>query len=82
MTIEQMRHHHRAQPFQPFILHIADGGRVRIDHPEFLAFSPTGRTIMVGFPDGTIRAIDLLMVTQIEVPPTNGRHRRRRATPH
>jgi hypothetical protein len=78
MTIEQLRQYHQARPFRRFVLHIADGSTVRVDHPEFLAHTPMGRTVLVGLPDESSRVIDILMITQIEVPPQNGRRQGRR----
>jgi hypothetical protein len=76
MTIEQIRRAHRAQPFHPFEMHLADGRALQVPHPEFLAIAPPGRTIGVGMPDGTIEIVDLLLVTSIK-PHANGRPRRR-----
>jgi hypothetical protein len=76
MTIEQLRKMHQARPFQPFDIHLADGRAFAVDHPEFLAQSPTGRTIFVGLPDGTLEIIDLLLVTSLKAR-RNGARRRR-----
>jgi hypothetical protein len=65
MTIEQLREHVRATPFQPFDIYTADG-RVRpVDHPEFVAVPHAGRTIAVARQDGVIETIDLLLVTSL-----------------
>lgn len=73
MTIEQVRSMHAARPFRPFRIHMADGRSVDVQHPEFLAQSPTGRTIMVAKADETFEIIDLLLVTSLE--PINGQAR-------
>ncbi len=78
MTIEQLRNYHQAKPFRPFILHVADGTTVRVEHPEFLAHTPAGRTVFVGLPDDSSRMIDILMITQIEYPATDGHRAKRR----
>ncbi len=75
MTIEQLRKMHRAAPFQPFTIHLADGRSVPVEHPEVLAITPPGRTIGVGLADGTVEIIDLLLVTSLK-PRANGRTRR------
>ncbi len=67
MTIEQLRNVHRAQPFQPFTIHLADGRRVLIPHPDFLSHSPTGRTIIVYQTNESFSILDLLLVTELEV---------------
>ena len=72
MTIEKIRDLYNAQPFRPFILHLADGRAVPVDHPEFLAAAPSGRTVVIYQPDDTMNIVDLLLVTDLEVRP-NGR---------
>ena len=67
---------HRAQPFQPFELHLADGRSLPVEHPECLAISPPGRTVGVALRDGTIEVVDLLLVTSLK-PISNRRSRRR-----
>jgi hypothetical protein len=67
MTIEPVRRLHRAQPFEPFSLRLADGRELAVDHPEFLAMSPVGRTISVAQPDGSFDIVDLLRVTSLHV---------------
>lgn len=83
MTIEQLRKYSRAEPFHPFVLHVADGSTVPVRHPEVIAQTPSGRTVWVGLPDESSRIIDILMITQIELLPpvargTNGRTRKRK----
>ena len=80
MTIEQLRNFYNAQPFQPFVMHLADGRAVPVMHREFMASAPSGRTITVYQPDDTLNVVDLLLVTDLEVkPPTNGSGKRRKA---
>jgi hypothetical protein len=66
MTIVQLRHLHQAKPFHPFDIHLADGRALAVEHPEFLAQSPTGRTIAVGHSDGVIEIVDLLLVVSLK----------------
>ena len=76
MTIEQLRLMHRAQPFRPFRIHLADGRQFDVAHPEFLAVSPGGRTLSLAISDHAFEHIDLLLVTSIEE--LNGRSGRSR----
>jgi hypothetical protein len=78
MTIEQLRKFHRAAPFQPFDIYLADGRVLPVPHPEFLAIVPPGRTVGVAGDDGAIETIDLLLVTGLK-PRSNGHARKRRA---
>ncbi len=67
MTIQRLQNVHRAKPFHPFTIHLADGRSFRVAHPEFLSHSPTGRTIIVYQPDENFSILDLLLVTELEV---------------
>ena len=80
MTAERLNEMMAARPFRPFALRLADGELVRVDHPEFIARSPSGRTVVVFAPDDQMKILDLFLVTSLEtVPPAakNGRKRRR-----
>jgi hypothetical protein len=75
MTIEQLRNVHRARPFVPFTLHLADGRKLHVPHPEFLSQSPAGRTVIVYGQDENFDIVDLLLVTRIEVNPRRKQRR-------
>jgi hypothetical protein len=66
MTIEQMRNAYFAQPFLPFVIRLADGRSIPVEHPEFMATAPNGRTILVYQPDSSFNVVDLLLVTDLE----------------
>lgn len=68
MTLEVLRKYHQAQPFRPFVLHMADGRSARVDLPEFLAYTGGGRTIIVGDAVGEgSEIVDLLLNASIQV---------------
>jgi hypothetical protein len=77
MTTDQLRNLWHAQPFRPFVIHLADGRNVKVVHPEFLTRSPSGRTIIVYQPDESFNIIDLLLVADLELA-SNGHGKRRR----
>ena len=77
MTTGQLRNIWNAQPFRPFIIHLADDRQVEVAHPEFLSRSPSGRSIIVYQPDESFNVIDLLLVTDLEVS-SNGHGKGRR----
>ncbi len=79
MPIEQLDAVHRAQPFRPFTLHLADGTKHRVVSPEFLLRTQGGRTVVVNTGGDRLAIIDLLLVTEITVG--NGTHGRRRRRP-
>jgi hypothetical protein len=76
MTIEQLRNLYTAKPFRAFDIHLADSRTLTVEHPEQLAFSPTGRTIHVAHTDDTVETVDLLLVVSVK-PRPNGVQRRR-----
>ena len=80
MTIDRIKDLYAAEPFRPFVLHLADGRQVPVHHREFLLAVPSGRTVVVCQPDDTLNIIDLLLVTDVELRRTaNGTRRRRNA---
>jgi hypothetical protein len=79
MTIQQLKAAYDAQPFRPFVIHLADGREIAVKSREFIMSVPSGRTIVVAQPDDTLNIIDLLLITDLEVSPaTNGSRRRSR----
>jgi hypothetical protein len=70
MTLEELRNFSKAQPFRPFVLHLADGKQVVVRHPEFLAIEPSGKAIKVYQPDDTVSVVDLASVTDLEIKTT------------
>jgi hypothetical protein len=56
-----------AQPFQPFIIRMADGREYRIDHPDFvLAAASDTPQITIEEPDGRQHYLSALLVTSVE----------------
>jgi hypothetical protein len=56
-----------AQPFKPFVLHLADGREIPVHHRDFIMAVPSGRTLIVVQPDDTMNIVDLLLVTDAEI---------------
>lgn len=67
MMIQQFRDVLHKQPFRPFRLHLADGRDVEVMHPDYVAQSPGGRTVIVYVDDDVTEFIDLLPVTSLNV---------------
>ena len=80
MKLEEVRTLYDANPFRPFILHLADGRAIHVQHREFLASAPSGRTVIVYQPDDSFNIIDLMLVTDVEVR-TEGRSNGEQAGP-
>jgi hypothetical protein len=75
MKIEEVRKLLHAEPFRPFLIHVADGGRIPVKHEDFVALAPTGREMIVYQPDGMWQVIDVLLVTWLQVIAKNGSKR-------
>ena len=69
MTIQRVRELYEAQPFRPFVMHLADGRNITVHHPDFVASAPSGRTLVVFQPDDSMSIVDLYLVTELEVRP-------------
>ena len=78
MTTTELRDAIRSQPFRPFVIRTASGDDVEVPHPEFVAFSRTGRTISVALPTGGFAILDLLLIESLRFE-DNGHRRRRRS---
>jgi hypothetical protein len=79
MTTEPLDALHKAQPFQPFTIHLADGTKHHVSHPELLWRTQGGRTVFINLGGETVVIIDLLLVTKLTHG--NGVRRRRRRRP-
>lgn len=79
MTLEAFREALNTQPFEPFVIHIADGRSIPVVSREFIMRDPMGRTVLVYQPDGRLSTIDLLLVTELEKKPNgDGATKRKR----
>jgi hypothetical protein len=76
MTIEELRKHHRSEPFVPFRIHMANGRSLDVVHPELLSFSGSGRVAYVSTPDDAHESVDLLLISSLELIAKKA-HRRR-----
>jgi hypothetical protein len=77
MTIEQVRRMYQARPFQPFVVHLADGKEIPVISPEFMSFSPSGRTVIINHGKDAFDIVDLLLVTRLEIQDREPSRRRR-----
>lgn len=67
MKIAEIRSLLHAQPFRPFLIYVADGGRIPVKHEDFVALAPTGREMIVYQPEGTWQVIDVPLVTRLQI---------------
>ena len=75
LKIEEVRKLLHSEPFRPFLIHVADGGRIPVKHEDFVALAPTGREMIVYQPDGMWQVIDVMLVTRLQVIAKNGPRR-------
>lgn len=65
MTVEQFKKMQSIRPFQPFVIHLADGREFPVRHPEAANLSPSGRTVLVFNRDRIFEVLDMLLVTSL-----------------
>ena len=76
MTLQALRAHLDSTPFAPLLLVTASGKSYRVKHPDFVTFSPAGRTCNVYRDDGEyFTTLDVLTITEV-VPERRGTSRR------
>jgi hypothetical protein len=63
----------RAQPFQPFDLCLADGRRVAVNHPEFVAM--TNRVVVVLDEESFSTTLEPLLIVSLEPHRGSGKGR-------
>jgi len=73
MTTEQFRATLHLQPFRPFTIRMADGRQFDVAHPDFVAQSQSGRTVIVFQADESYSVLDLLLMSELQVHAGNGR---------
>jgi hypothetical protein len=78
MNIETLRERLRARPFRPFWIHTADGGRVPVEHEEFVAIEPEGSEVMVYLPDRRHQYVDTSLIARLEIKPREVKVSRKR----
>ena len=57
------------RPFQPFIVHIPDGGALLVEHEDFVSVSKTGRKLVI-FEGEDYHVLNPTMITRLQVPGT------------
>jgi hypothetical protein len=72
MTIEQLRNAHRAVPFRPFTIRLADGQSFLVTQPDYLSHSPSGGTIIVFGDAEEFSILDLRNVTDLQFTASTG----------
>lgn len=76
MTTEQFQATLHQNPFQPFIIRMADGRAFEVLHRDFVSRSPSGRTVIVHHENENYSVLDLLLMSELEFQTTNGHSNR------
>lgn len=80
MTADELKKALRAQPFRCFALRTVGGVTLRVEHPEFVALSPGGRTIAVYSTDANaFEILDTLMIEALVFTGEGGADEKRRS---
>ena len=66
MTKEALREAVHKEPFQPFVLHVADGRALTIPHRDFVSMHPTGRTVIVYGTNEDLHILDVMLITGLQ----------------
>lgn len=81
MNLSGLREALRKQPFEPFVMRLADGRAEHIKHPEFVAIGPS--VIVVVREDNSWSSIEPLLIVSLDfaaagVKGGNGTSKKRR----
>jgi hypothetical protein len=77
MYSEEVKELLDAAPFVPFSMHMANGKKFRIDHPELAMLSSGKRFLVIGLPNDAVALADLRLATHVETHPRPLKERRR-----
>ena len=66
MSAKEIRQLLNEAPFEPFTIHMANGRKFLVDHPEIAAFSINKRSLAVALRSGGFAILDLRLATHIE----------------
>ena len=78
MNVQDIRDLYSAAPFEPFEIVLPNGHAVRVDHSEFMSFSPDYRTVHVDEPNGSGKRIDVKMIVALNELKNGARPRKRK----
>ena len=79
MIYDDFQSAQHAVPFVPYSIHLPDGRKLRVDHPDFVAISPVGRSALVYDPNGRWHNVDFRLVSDLSFVPAKPKARRGKA---
>lgn len=68
MTKEALSKAVHRNPFQPFVLRLAEGRAVRVPHQDFISMHPAGRTVIVYGQNEDLEILDVMLITALQMP--------------
>jgi len=78
VNVNEIRELYSAVPFEPFELVLTNGGRLLVDHPEFMSFSRDYRTVHVHELNGSTKRLDVKMIVALNEKANGARTRKRK----
>ncbi|MBI4663248.1 MAG: hypothetical protein HY735_30975 [Verrucomicrobia bacterium] len=74
MKADEIRKLLHERPFRPFVVHVADGGRLVVKHEDYVALAPSGREMIVYRHDrpDDYQVVDIMLATRLEIATRNG----------
>jgi hypothetical protein len=73
MDLNSIRNALREEPFRPFALCLADGRRVEVKHPEFVAMNQ--RIVIVTDEESNTKILEPLLIVSLEDAPRKSKGR-------
>jgi hypothetical protein len=64
--VEQLTELVLQQPFHPFTVHVAGDRKHRIEHPDFIGFSPRKKTVVVWTQTDTAIFVNPNLISEVE----------------
>jgi len=77
MQADEIRQLLHETPFETFSIHMANGRKFVVDHPEIVAFSADRRALSVALRTGGFAHLDLRLATHTEPEPKRPTGRKR-----
>jgi hypothetical protein len=73
MTIADLKRAKDVRPFRPFTIHMADGRKIRVAHPDAVGWAnENGRFAACALPGGGWEMIDVSLATSLSIPAPAG----------
>lgn len=67
MTKEALQTAIHREPFQAFVLNVADGRSINVPHRDFVSIHPTGRTVVVYGDNEELKILDVMLITGLRL---------------